>query len=272
MRPHCRNSRHSAAGGRAQADNSAAISGRSLRARRISELAVAADRRPSSYAARHGPPRHGVRRCRVRRQPGRGRPEPADFARVRPASPERACCRRRGFSLPSSAVLASRRWRRACRAASAKGGEYGIFEGRLISLAHPTVMAPMYGAPAFARHRFPVAAAARDRRAGDGARGGRRGRGDRGARGGGDRPRRPPRARRRAGGEDRRAVGDARAGGRQPPRQALPGGLVLLGLGTSFAIVGPVNTPMRANKPRARTSTPAPASSSRGRWRRRSCR
>ena len=35
-------------------------------------------------------------------------------------------------------------------AASAKGGEYGMREGRLISLAHPTVMALMYGASAFA--------------------------------------------------------------------------------------------------------------------------
>lgn len=32
----------------------------------------------------------------------------------------------------------------------AKGGEYGIFEGRIISLAHPTVMATMYAASAFA--------------------------------------------------------------------------------------------------------------------------
>jgi len=34
--------------------------------------------------------------------------------------------------------------------AMAKGGEYGIFEGRIISLAHPCVMALMYTATAFA--------------------------------------------------------------------------------------------------------------------------
>ena len=34
--------------------------------------------------------------------------------------------------------------------AMAKGGEYGIAEGRIISLAHPTVMALMYAASAFA--------------------------------------------------------------------------------------------------------------------------
>ena len=35
-------------------------------------------------------------------------------------------------------------------AVMAKGGEFGIFEGRIISLAHPTVMALMYAASAFA--------------------------------------------------------------------------------------------------------------------------
>jgi hypothetical protein len=35
-------------------------------------------------------------------------------------------------------------------AAFAKGGEYGIFEGRIISLAHPTVMAVCYAATAWA--------------------------------------------------------------------------------------------------------------------------
>jgi len=35
-------------------------------------------------------------------------------------------------------------------AAMAKGGEYGIFEGRIVSLAHPTVMATMYAASAWA--------------------------------------------------------------------------------------------------------------------------
>jgi len=35
-------------------------------------------------------------------------------------------------------------------AALAKGGEYGIFEGRIVSLAHPAVMATMYAATAFA--------------------------------------------------------------------------------------------------------------------------
>lgn len=34
--------------------------------------------------------------------------------------------------------------------ALAKGGEYGIFEGRIVSLAHPTVMALMYAASAWA--------------------------------------------------------------------------------------------------------------------------
>jgi hypothetical protein len=34
--------------------------------------------------------------------------------------------------------------------AFAKGGEYGIFEGRIISLAHPTVMAACYAATAWA--------------------------------------------------------------------------------------------------------------------------
>ena len=33
-------------------------------------------------------------------------------------------------------------------AAMAKGGAYGIFEGRIVSLAHPTVMALMCGPPA----------------------------------------------------------------------------------------------------------------------------
>ncbi|EOD16482.1 hypothetical protein EMIHUDRAFT_415582 [Emiliania huxleyi CCMP1516] len=35
-------------------------------------------------------------------------------------------------------------------AALAKGGEYGIFEGRIVSLAHPAVMAMMYAATAWA--------------------------------------------------------------------------------------------------------------------------
>ena len=35
-------------------------------------------------------------------------------------------------------------------AALAKGGQYGIFEGRIVSLAHPTIMAVVYGASAFA--------------------------------------------------------------------------------------------------------------------------
>lgn len=35
-------------------------------------------------------------------------------------------------------------------AAMAKGGEYGIFEGRIVSLAHPAIMALMYGASAYA--------------------------------------------------------------------------------------------------------------------------
>ena len=35
-------------------------------------------------------------------------------------------------------------------AAFAKGGEYGIFEGRIVSLAHPAVMALMYAATAWA--------------------------------------------------------------------------------------------------------------------------
>lgn len=35
-------------------------------------------------------------------------------------------------------------------AAFAAGGEYGIFEGRIVSLAHPTVMALCYGATAWA--------------------------------------------------------------------------------------------------------------------------
>jgi hypothetical protein len=35
-------------------------------------------------------------------------------------------------------------------AALAKGGEFGILEGRIVSLAHPTVMAAMYGASAWA--------------------------------------------------------------------------------------------------------------------------
>ena len=35
-------------------------------------------------------------------------------------------------------------------AAMAKGGEFGIWEGRIVSLAHPTVMAVMYGASAYA--------------------------------------------------------------------------------------------------------------------------
>ena len=34
--------------------------------------------------------------------------------------------------------------------ALAKGGEYGIFEGRIVSLAHPTIMATMYAASAWA--------------------------------------------------------------------------------------------------------------------------
>lgn len=35
-------------------------------------------------------------------------------------------------------------------AALAKGGEYGIFEGRIVSLAHPTIMAVCYAATAWA--------------------------------------------------------------------------------------------------------------------------
>ncbi len=35
-------------------------------------------------------------------------------------------------------------------AALAKGGEFGIFEGRIVSLAHPTVMVVLYTASAFA--------------------------------------------------------------------------------------------------------------------------
>lgn len=35
-------------------------------------------------------------------------------------------------------------------AAMAKGGEYGIWEGRIVSLAHPSIMATMYGASAYA--------------------------------------------------------------------------------------------------------------------------
>merc|ERR1719478_1043097 len=35
-------------------------------------------------------------------------------------------------------------------AALAKGGEYGIFEGRIVSLAHPVVMGSMYAASAWA--------------------------------------------------------------------------------------------------------------------------
>merc|ERR1719343_17460 len=34
--------------------------------------------------------------------------------------------------------------------ALAKGGEFGIWEGRIVSLAHPTIMAIMYGASAYA--------------------------------------------------------------------------------------------------------------------------
>lgn len=34
--------------------------------------------------------------------------------------------------------------------ALAKGGEFGVFEGRIVSLAHPTVMATMYAASAYA--------------------------------------------------------------------------------------------------------------------------
>ena len=34
-------------------------------------------------------------------------------------------------------------------AAMAKGGEYGVFEGRIISLAHPTIMATVYAATAY---------------------------------------------------------------------------------------------------------------------------
>lgn len=37
----------------------------------------------------------------------------------------------------------------APEAAMAKGGEFGVFEGRIVSLAHPTVMALVYGASAF---------------------------------------------------------------------------------------------------------------------------
>jgi hypothetical protein len=35
-------------------------------------------------------------------------------------------------------------------AAFAKGGEFGIFEGRIVSLAHPTVMAALYAATLYA--------------------------------------------------------------------------------------------------------------------------
>ena len=47
-------------------------------------------------------------------------------------------------ALGVAALLAS-----APEAAQAKGGEFGVFEGRIISLAHPTIMAFVYGLSAF---------------------------------------------------------------------------------------------------------------------------
>ena len=159
------------------------------------------------------------------------------------------------FSLPSSAVLGLAAVAASVpEAASAKGGEYGIFEGRLISLAHPTVMALMYGASAFAAvtgfqwrqlreiggqvtelkaEQKTVAAEIEALEAKEGAI--------------------VPAAHR-----ERAAELAAKIDALSATRKELAGanlrdkhyqvGSVLLGLGTSFAIEGPVNTFMRANK------------------------
>jgi len=56
-----------------------------------------------------------------------------------------------GFNPTSAAVgLAALVAAMEPEAALAKGGEYGIFEGRIVSLAHPAVMALMYAASAWA--------------------------------------------------------------------------------------------------------------------------
>ena len=158
------------------------------------------------------------------------------------------------FSLPSSAVLGLAAVAASVpEAASAKGGEYGIFEGRLISLAHPTVMALMYGASAFAAvtgfqwrqlreiggqvtelkaEQKTVAAEIEALEAKEAI---------------------VPAAHR-----ERAAELAAKIDALSATRKELAGanlrdkhyqvGSVLLGLGTSFAIEGPVNTFMRANK------------------------
>ena len=72
--------------------------------------------------------------------------DPLGLQQSRPAIATSATADRATASaaLGLAAVLASQP-----DAAWAKGGEYGVFEGRIVSLAHPTVMALVYAASAW---------------------------------------------------------------------------------------------------------------------------
>jgi len=130
----------------------------------------------------------------------------------------------------------------------AKGGEFGIFEGRIVSLAHPTVMALVYAASAWSAYtgyqwrrlreigteisalkaqQKPLTLTAEQVEAGE------------------------------APGAEYKAL-EAKIAELTATRKDLAGsnfrdkhyqvGSVVLGLGTSFAIEGPVNTFLRAQK------------------------
>ena len=136
-------------------------------------------------------------------------------------------------------------------AALAKGGQYGIFEGRIISLAHPTIMAVVYGASAFAA--FTGYQWRRLREIGNEITALKA-------------EQKPLKAKLDAleeGNTDAalaRSVADltSQIDGLSATRKELAGesfrdkhfqvGSVVLGLGTSFAIEGPINTFLRAQK------------------------
>lgn|ERR1719424_590379 len=135
--------------------------------------------------------------------------------------------------------------------AMAKGGTYGIFEGRIVSLAHPSIMALMYAASAWAgftglqwRRLRELGSTINDLKA----------------------QRKPLAAQIEAAGEagpqahltQEVASLTAKIDELTETRKALSSdnlrekhyqvGSVILGLGTSFAIEGPVNTFLRAEK------------------------